>query len=82
MRVPRVTVSRTVNLLECTRVWEMAERGLMVYASKEGGPDWQYEWLPGSRYEYRLLSDLDTFMVGMSAHRGTETPGDFLCAHQ
>ena len=24
---------------------EMAERGVLVYASKEGGADWQYEWL-------------------------------------
>ena len=27
---------------------EMAQRGVLVYASKEGGPDWQYEWLRGS----------------------------------
>ena len=54
---------------------EMAERGVMVYASKEGGPDWQYEWLPGSRYQYRLLSDLDTFMVGNIEFRALHTPG-------
>jgi hydroxyacylglutathione hydrolase len=24
---------------------EMAARGVFVYASKEGGPEWQYEWL-------------------------------------
>ena len=24
---------------------ELAEQGLTVYASKEGGADWQYEWL-------------------------------------
>jgi hydroxyacylglutathione hydrolase len=53
----------------------MAERGLTVYASNEGGPDWQYEWLPGSGYLYRLLSDRDTFMVGNIEFRAVHTPG-------
>lgn len=58
-----------------TGLREMAERGVMVYASKEGGPDWQYEWLRGSRYQYRLLSDGDTFMVGHIEFRALHTPG-------
>jgi hydroxyacylglutathione hydrolase len=54
---------------------EMAERGLMVYASKEGGPDWQYEWLRGSRYHYQLLSNRDTFTVGDVEFSALHTPG-------
>ena len=54
---------------------EMAERGLTVYASKEGGPDWQYEWLLRSHYHYRLLSDGDTFRVGNVEFRARHTPG-------
>jgi hydroxyacylglutathione hydrolase len=54
---------------------EMAELGVRVYASKEGGPDWQYEWLPGSAYDYRLLGHDDTFMVGNIELRAIHTPG-------
>jgi hydroxyacylglutathione hydrolase len=54
---------------------EMAERGLTVYASKEGGPDWQYEWLRGSSYDYRLLGDGDIFRIGLVEFRALHTPG-------
>jgi hydroxyacylglutathione hydrolase len=54
---------------------EMAERGVRVYGSKEGGPDWQYEWLIGSTYDYRLLGDGDTFRVGNIEYRAVYTPG-------
>ena len=54
---------------------EMAERGVMVYASKAGGADWQYEWLLESGYKYRLLTDHDTFMVGNIEFRALHTPG-------
>jgi hydroxyacylglutathione hydrolase len=54
---------------------EMAARGLLVYASKEGGPDWQYEWLPGSDYRYRLLAHGDSFSVGFIEFRALHTPG-------
>lgn len=58
-----------------TGLREMAERGLVVYASKEGGADWQYEWLAGSAYHYRLLGDGDTFAVGNIAFKAVHTPG-------
>jgi hydroxyacylglutathione hydrolase len=54
---------------------EMAEQGVRVYASKEGGPDWQYEWLIGSSYDHRLLADGDTFTVGNIEFRASHTPG-------
>ena len=64
---------------------EMAERGVLVYASKEGGTEWQYEWLPGSslsapaaRARRRLLGGIHR--VPGSAHarahaRAPELPG-------
>ncbi len=54
---------------------ELAERGLRVYASREGGPDWQYEWLKGSHYRYHLLGDGDSFSVGFIEFRAVHTPG-------
>jgi hydroxyacylglutathione hydrolase len=54
---------------------EMAERGVMVYASAAGGRDWQYEWLHGSHYRYRLLNDRETFLVGNIEFRAIHTPG-------
>lgn len=54
---------------------EMAERGVLVYASKEGGPDWQYEWLTGSGYPHRLLADGDRFAIGFIEFRAVHTPG-------
>lgn len=54
---------------------EMAERGLLVYASKEGGSEWQYEWLTGSHYHHRLLADGDQFAIGFIEFHAVHTPG-------
>jgi hydroxyacylglutathione hydrolase len=54
---------------------EMAERGVLVYASREGGPDWQYEWLTGSAYRHRLLGHGESFSVGFIEFRAVHTPG-------
>jgi hydroxyacylglutathione hydrolase len=54
---------------------EMAARGVLVYASREGGPDWQYEWLRDSRYRHRLLAHGDEFSVGFIEFRAVHTPG-------
>jgi len=54
---------------------EMAERGLLVYASKEGGAEWQYEWLLHSAYSYRLLAHGDRFSVGFIEFEAVHTPG-------
>lgn len=58
-----------------TGLREMAERGLKVYGSREGGADWQYEWLTGSAYQYQLLGDGDTFRVGNIEFKAVHTPG-------
>ncbi|HXW08373.1 MAG TPA: MBL fold metallo-hydrolase [Vicinamibacterales bacterium] len=54
---------------------EMAARGVRVYASKEGGPEWQYEWLLHGDYPYRLLGHGDEFSVGRIEVRAVHTPG-------
>jgi hydroxyacylglutathione hydrolase len=54
---------------------ELAARGLTVYASKEGGADWQYEWLLNSDYHYRLLQHGDSFSVGFIEFQAVHTPG-------
>ncbi|MGE3956292.1 MAG: rhodanese-like domain-containing protein [Vicinamibacterales bacterium] len=54
---------------------EFAARGVPVYASREGGPDWQYEWLAGSAYPHHLLGDGDTFKVGNIELTAVHTPG-------
>ena len=54
---------------------EMAARGVLVYASKEGGPDWQYEWLKGSDYPHRLIGHGDRFKVGNIEFEAVHTPG-------
>ena len=54
---------------------EMAARGVLVYASKEGGPDWQYEWLLHGDYRHRLLAHGDQFSVGYIEFRAVHTPG-------
>jgi hydroxyacylglutathione hydrolase len=55
---------------------EFAERGVKVYASDEGAPDWRYEWLLKSDgYKYTLLKDGDTFRVGNIEFRAVHTPG-------
>lgn len=58
-----------------TGLRELAERGVTVYASGEGGEEWQYEWLSGSGYDYRLLGDHDEFEVGNIRFRVLHTPG-------
>jgi hydroxyacylglutathione hydrolase len=54
---------------------ELAARGVLVHASKEGGPGWQYEWLLRSDYPYRLLAHGDAFSVGYIQFRAVHTPG-------
>jgi hydroxyacylglutathione hydrolase len=54
---------------------EMAARGVLVYASKEGGPEWQYEWLLSGDYPHRLLGHGDEFSVGYIEFRAVHTPG-------
>jgi hydroxyacylglutathione hydrolase len=54
---------------------EMAERGVLVYASKEGGVDWQYEWLRRSSYPHRLLAHGDRFSIGFVEFHAVHTPG-------
>ncbi|MGF1668938.1 MAG: rhodanese-like domain-containing protein [Balneolaceae bacterium] len=54
---------------------EFAGRGVKVYASSEGGPDWQYEWLIDSSYHYKLLKDGDTMAIGNIEIKAWHTPG-------
>ena len=54
---------------------EMAARGLLVYASREGGTEWQYEWLLHGTYSHRLLGHGDQFSVGYIEFRALHTPG-------
>ncbi|MDZ7630315.1 MAG: MBL fold metallo-hydrolase [Gemmatimonadaceae bacterium] len=54
---------------------EFAERGVTVYASAEGGPEWQYEWLVGSSYPHHLVRHGDRFKVGNIEFAVMHTPG-------
>lgn len=54
---------------------ELAEDGIKVYASDEGGSDWKYEWLQDSAYTYELLTDGDTFSIGNIKFDVIHTPG-------
>ena len=58
---------------------ELAEKGAKVYVSDEGDADWKYQWLDkkmgGGEYNYRLLTDGDTFMVGNIEFKAVHTPG-------
>jgi hydroxyacylglutathione hydrolase len=54
---------------------DMAARGVLVYASREGGPEWQYEWLVHGDYSHRLLGHGDEFSVGNIEFRAVHTPG-------
>ena len=54
---------------------EMAARGVFVYASKEGGPEWRYEWLLHGEYPHRLLGHRDQFSVGCIEFVAVHTPG-------
>lgn len=58
---------------------ELAEKGAKVYVSDEGDADWKYQWLDkklgGGSYNYQLLKDGDTFMVGNIEFKAVHTPG-------
>lgn len=54
---------------------EFAEEGVKVYASNEGGPDWQYTWLKDSKYDYKLVSHGSTFNIGNIKFDVLHTPG-------
>jgi hydroxyacylglutathione hydrolase len=54
---------------------EFAARGVLVYASGEGGTDWSYEWLTGSSYPHRLVRHGDRFRVGNIEFQVLHTPG-------
>ncbi len=55
---------------------EIAERtGCTVYASAEGGADWQFEWLTGGAYVHKLLHHGDHFMIGNIRFDALHTPG-------
>jgi len=54
---------------------ELAERGVTVYASAEGGADWQSEWLRNSAYPHRLVKNGDHCMIGRIRFDVWHTPG-------
>ncbi len=54
---------------------ELAERGLTVYLSDEGGDGWRYGWAKNEGYDVRLLRDGDAFSVGNVELRAMHTPG-------
>ncbi|TYP92145.1 hydroxyacylglutathione hydrolase [Fodinibius salinus] len=54
---------------------ELADRGVNVYASDEGGADWKYEWLIGSDYDYELINEGDVFSIGNIKFDVIHTPG-------
>ena len=58
-----------------TGLREFAERGIKVFASDEGAPDWRYEWLLDSDYKYELLKDGDRFSIGNIHFSVWHTPG-------
>ncbi len=54
---------------------QLAESGIKVYASAEGGADWQYEWLKKGKYKQQLLHNGDIFSVGSMSFDVLHTPG-------
>ncbi len=51
-----------------------------LYLSDEGDADWKYEWVKqpkqdGGAYDYVLLKDGDTFMIGNIEIKAVHTPG-------
>lgn len=54
---------------------EFAEDGVKVYASNEGGDEWQYEWLKDSNYAYELVGHGSTFSIGNIKFDVLHTPG-------
>ncbi|SKA76986.1 hydroxyacylglutathione hydrolase [Prosthecobacter debontii] len=54
---------------------ELVERhGVKAYLSREGGPDWQFEWAQG-HLNARFLSDGDSFKVGNIELKAVHSPG-------
>jgi len=53
---------------------QLAERGLTVYGSAEGGGNWQYEWFDGVANARRLRGG-DSFRVGNVRFDAAHTPG-------
>jgi hydroxyacylglutathione hydrolase len=49
--------------------------GIKIYASGEGGSDWQYEWLINSFYDYQLLKHNDKITIGTIRLDVNHTPG-------
>ena len=58
-----------------TGLRELAEKGVKIYASDEGGDDWRYEWLLRSNYDYQLLKDQNTFSIGNIHFKVVHSPG-------
>jgi hydroxyacylglutathione hydrolase len=54
---------------------ELAERGVKLYLSGGGGPDWSYRWPSSGGYAVTWLSDGDTFRVGNVELKAVHTPG-------
>jgi hydroxyacylglutathione hydrolase len=54
---------------------ELAERGVELYLSAGGGPDWSYRWPRGGGYAVTWLSDGDVFRVGNVELKVVHTPG-------
>jgi hydroxyacylglutathione hydrolase len=54
---------------------QLAERGVRIYLSAEGGPDWTYRWPDQGDYDVVLLRDGDTLAVGAVELRAVLTPG-------
>jgi len=54
---------------------QLAESGINVMASDEGGSDWRYEWLINGSYKHQLLRNGDTFKVGHVNFKVIHTPG-------
>jgi hydroxyacylglutathione hydrolase len=48
---------------------------ITILASGEGSADWQYNWLIGSRHDYRLLKDGDAIEIGNVRIEARHTPG-------
>ena len=58
-----------------TGLREFSNKGIKVYGSKEGGEDWQYEWLKNSKYNYELIGDKAEIKIGNITLKAVHTPG-------
>jgi len=58
-----------------TGLRELAEKGVKIFVSDEGGSDWRYEWVAASDYDHRLLADGDEFSIGNIHFKALHTPG-------